>query len=427
MAQATRFDLAIVGGGMVGASLARAASRIGLRTLVIEASEGAENAAAYDDRAIALARGSEQILQSLGVWGELEKESAPIRQVHVSDRGRFGFVRISAAEYGLNALGHVASGRALGRALFGGLERLPGVTLLRPARLVRFIDRPDAVELVVMQQRQERILQCALLAAADGARSPVRQQLGIAATDWAYGQHALIANLTVSAPARGVAYERFTDSGPMAMLPMVDGRYAMVWTLDDAAVEAAMALSDGDFLARVQRRFGMRLGRFTAAAPRSLYPLKLVRAKRQGRGRVLLIGNAAHAVHPITGQGFNLGIRDVAVLADLLFEARRDDKDPGNAELCRAYAQARERDQRELALITDGLVRLFTSPLLPVRAARDIGLTALDNLPWAKALVAQRFMGFGGRQPRPARGIPFPPTPVARTVKTTEHTENTER
>jgi 2-octaprenyl-6-methoxyphenol hydroxylase len=410
MEQPPRFDLAIVGGGMVGASLARAASRIGLQTLVIEAQDaGAGSHQAYDDRAIALAHGSRRILESLGVWPLLASDSAAIRQVHISDRGRFGFARIHAQTHGLEALGYVATGKALGQALFAGLGELPGVTLLAPARLTRFVDRPQGVELVVEEQGQQHHYHCALLAAADGARSPVRRQLGIDASTWDYGQHALITNLSVSHGNRGIAYERFTDRGPLAMLPMQDGRYAMVWTLANPVVEQVMGLSEGQFLEQAQQRFGMRLGRFSKAGPRTSYPLKLIRASRQGRGRVLLIGNAAHAVHPITGQGFNLGIRDVAVLADLLYEASCKGEDYAAPALCQAYASARERDQRELALITDGLVRLFTSPLSPLRTVRDLGLTAIDNLPWAKGLVARRFMGYGGPQPRPARGTPFPP------------------
>lgn len=406
------FDLAIVGGGMVGACLARASAQLGLSCLLVEAA-ASQLLPGYDDRAIALAEGSRRILASFGIWPRLAAQAAAIRQVHVSDRGHYGSLRIRAEDQGVDALGQVVSGHALGQALFSGLENIPQIRLLNPAQLIEIQPGPKGVELILEYQGQRQHYQARLVAAADGARSRIRQQLAIPTTEWDYRQSAIIANLSPSVPPQGIAYERFATQGPMAMLPLVDGRYAMVWTLPQDQAEEALALADAPFLQRLQAQFGMRLGRLHSLGARTSYPLKLIRAHQQAAERVVLMGNAAHALHPITGQGFNLGLRDVACLADLLYDAQRQGADPGGAALGRAYSRARHADQQQLALVTDGLVRLFTNPLPPLALARDLGLVALNNSPSLKHLVARRFMGLSGRQPRPSRGlwVTSPPSP----------------
>jgi 2-octaprenyl-6-methoxyphenol hydroxylase len=193
----------------------------------------------------------------------------------------------------------------------------------------------------------------------------------------------------------------------MAMLPLTEGRYGLVWTISDEDVEHITALTDKQFINQVQERFGYRLGRFRRAGVRSVYPLKLLQAKEHIRPRVALIGNAAHAVHPITGQGFNLGIRDVAVLADVLAEANRAQADIGSLAVLEKYANWRKRDQQAVAMMTDGLVRLFTNPLLPVGVLRNLGMLALDMTPPLKRFVTRQFMGLNGRLPRLSRGLPL--------------------
>ncbi|MEW7980630.1 MAG: 2-octaprenyl-6-methoxyphenyl hydroxylase [gamma proteobacterium symbiont of Phacoides pectinatus] len=402
----SEFDLVIVGGGMVGASLVRALVGRGLSVALVEAWPlDSEAQPSYDDRAIALSQGTRVILESIGVWERLAGDVEPIRRIHVSDRGQFGFARLDCRDHDLEALGYVATGHALGQALLRGVGDLPGVTLLCPARLDSFELDDQAARLTLSLDEGERRISAPLLVAADGARSMVRAALGIEAREWGYGQTAIISNLTSGTPSPGVAYERFTDAGPMAMLPLSGGRYALVWTVADAEVEEVMALDDTQILARVQGRFGNRLGRFQRAGRRSSYPLKLLLAREQVRSRLALIGNAAHAVHPITGQGFNLGIRDVAVLAEVLGDARAAGADIGALETLRAYADWRQRDQQGVALMTDGLVRLFTNPLPPVRLARNLGLLALDLAPPLKQLLSRQFMGLNGRLPRLARGV----------------------
>ncbi|MET0107074.1 MAG: 2-octaprenyl-6-methoxyphenyl hydroxylase [Sedimenticola sp.] len=402
------FDLIIVGGGMVGASLARALSGSGLAIAVVEAwSLDSSQQPSYDDRAIALAYGTRQILQGIGVWEGLQPNAEPIRHIHVSDKGHFGFTRLDHRDHGVDALGYVATGHALGSVLFNGLNALPDITLFCPAQLTTFELQDEQASVTLTMDGEVHRLTARLLVAADGTRSMIRETLGIEVREWGYGQTALISNLTPGIEPSGVAYERFTDAGPMAMLPLTEGRYGMVWTLADEDIDEAMALDDAAFLKQVQQRFGSRLGIFQKAGRRSCYPLKLLQAKEHVRPRVALIGNAAHAVHPITGQGFNLGIRDVAVLADLLADAAREGADVGDMKVLQRYADWRRRDQQAVALMTDGLVRLFTNPLLPVRLARNLGMVALDLAPSIKQLVTRQFMGLNGYLPRLSRGLPL--------------------
>ena len=400
---ATDFDVLVVGGGMVGASLAIALGRQGQRVGVIEAAAmDADVPPSYDDRAIALAYGTRVIFDGLGLWSELVPRVEPIRRVHVSDRGRFGAVRLDCAEQGVDALGYVVTARDLGQVLLAALRNQSGVERLCPAQLQDFEVDTERVTVQVERNGVTDALTARLLVAADGGRSQVRDKLGIAVSRWEYGQTAVVTNVTPERPHRGVAYERFTDTGPLALLPMPAGRCAVVWTLADALVDEVMGLADAEFLARMQDRFGYRLGRLTRAGQRQAYPLQLLRARESVSRRVALAGNAAHTLHPVSGQGFNLGLRDVAVLADVISAG-----DPGDSAALKRYADWRRQDQRVVALFTDGLARLFVNPLLPVRLARDLGLLALDLVPGLKRRFTRRAMGLSGHLPRLALGRHF--------------------
>ncbi len=402
------YDVIIIGGGMVGASLARSLAGRGLKIAVVEAwplRSGRQPS--YDDRAIALAYGSRLILQGMGIWSSLEADAEPIRRIHVSDRGHFGFTRLEASEQGVDALGYVVTAQRLGEIFMQDLEGLTGAAFFCPASLQSFEVTEDAVSVLIIMDGEKQVLRGRLLVAADGNRSLVREGLGIEVREWDYGQTAVISNLTPEAEPDGTAFERFTDTGPMALLPLSGGRYGLVWTLAEAEVDGVMALDERGFLRRVQERFGYRLGRFEKAGRRSSYPLKLLHAREHVRPRVALIGNAAHAVHPITGQGFNLGIRDVAVLAEVISDACKAGDDPGSLRVLQGYADWRKRDQQTVVMLTDGLVRLFTNPLLPLRLGRNLGLLALDLLPGAKRQLTRQFMGLSGRLPRLSRGLPL--------------------
>lgn len=399
------YDLLIVGGGLVGASLAHALAGSGLRIAVIEAVAPKDSVQpSYDDRVIAVSGGSQRILQGMDLWRGMTAVAEPIRDIHVSDRGHFGGARIHSRALGVEALGYVVPARDLGRVLHQGLDDL--VELYCPARLLDFQLGAEAVEARIGRQGETLDLRARLLVAADGGDSPVRARMGFQVREWRYGQTALIANLTPGRPHQGQAYERFTDSGPLALLPMTENRCSLVWTQRDEAVQEYLALADEEFLRRLQARFGLRLGRLARVGRRSSYPLRQLMVHDPVRPRVVLIGNAAHTLHPVAGQGFNLGLRDVAVLADLLAEQVRAGGDPGAMPMLARYRDWRRPDQSALALVTDGLVRLFSNPLLPLRLARNLGLLGFDLMPPLKQAAARRFMGLGGRLPRLARGLP---------------------
>ena len=400
-------DVLIVGGGMVGGSLALALRRSGLRVGLIEARPfPTGNAPAFDDRVIALALGSRRILQGLGLWDELAAEATAIRRIHVSDRGHFGATRIDCADEGVEALGYVAELRAMGAVLTRHFEDSPELDLVMPAALVDLVQ--DATGVTVTVERgsgASETLRGRLLVAADGTASPVRERLGIGVRRQDYGQVAVIANVATERPHRGVAYERFTEHGPLAMLPMGDGRCSLVWTHRAAEAEARMAQDDDGFREGLQQAYGWRLGRIGRVGRRASYPLALWRSEADYLGRCVLIGNAAHTLHPVAGQGLNLGLRDVAVLAELLWQAAHDGHDPGSPALLERFAAWRRDDLRFTAGYTDFLVRLFSNPWPPLGHARACGLIAVDRLAPLRHALARRNMGLAGRQPLLGRGL----------------------
>ena len=413
------YDLVIVGGGLVGGSLACALRGSGLKVCSIEAvAADAASQPSYDERVIALAWGSRRILEGIGLWGQIAPGAEAIHQIHISERGGFGFAHLDRAEQGVEALGYVAPARLLGTAIRGSLGEgagsgVGGLTLLCPARLLGLRMQSDGVDLEVSVAGASRTLRARLLVAADGGDSFVRRRLGLSVRERPYGHDAVITTVTPDRPRPNTAYERFTDTGPLAMLPMTEGRWSVVWTAREADTQTLLRLSDAAFLARLQDRFGYRLGGLTRLGRRVSYPLRQVMAREPVGDRLVLIGNAAHTLHPVAGQGFNLGLRDVAALAEVLADAARAGSDPGGTAVLDAYRRQRGRDQADAALVTDGLARLFVNPWGPLRFARDLGLVGLDLVPGARRLLARRFMGIstdaGGRQPRLSRGLSLEP------------------
>lgn len=403
------FDMLIIGGGMVGASLACALGNLSLRVGVIEAiSPAMPSQPSYDDRTVALAYGSKRIFEGIGVWNRIDRESAaPIEQIHISDRNRFGFTRLNAADLGAPALGYVLENRVLGVALYAAMSALKNVELFCPASMRALRIERDCAYVDVFCEDRLRQISAKLIVAADGADSAVRDSVGIPAAHSEYRQCAIIANVTPQKPHGNTAYERFTESGPLALLPMTKDRCAMVWTARAADVETILAWNDSEFLARLQDRFGERLGVFQRIGKRKAYPLSLTRVKEHVRPRAALVGNAAHAVHPVAGQGFNLGLRDVAALAEVVIDAVRRGDDIGELPVLRAYADWRARDIRVISAFTDGLARIFASSFAPLRLVRDIGLTAVNILPPVKRGLVRMTSGLTGRLPRLARGLPL--------------------
>jgi len=408
------YDIAIVGGGMVGASLAVALAPLGVEVVLVEAiPHDSASQPSFDERTTALSNGSRRILDALGVWRDVEAASTPIRKIHVSDQGRFGFARIDAAEQGLPAMGYVLPNRVLGAALWARLAATPNVRVHCPAKVLGLTAGEDSVELEVAETSrgpaEPRImLQARLVVAADGVQSAVRDAFGVDAKSRDYGQTAVITTVLPQRFHDHVAYERFTDSGPLALLPLDGGRCALVLTLDEAAAGAAMRWSEPEFLAEVQRRFGFRLGRFLKVGRRAQYPLALTQAERLSKGRCVIVGNAAQGLHPVAGMGFNLGLRDMACLAEIIAEHRREPHfDAGAAALLTEYDAWRAADRRGVIAFTDGLVRMFASPLRLARGLRSVGLLAFDLMPQAKAALSRLSTGAiaGARVPKLARGV----------------------
>ncbi len=402
------YDVLIVGGGLVGASLACALGVRGMRVAVVEAvplKSGQQPS--YDERTIALSQGTRRIFDAMGLWDDLRHGVTPIHTIHTSDRGRFGFTRLQREEEGVEALGYVAPARALGAVLGPRVEALDSVDLFCPSQLRHFAVDEQGVSVTLGLEQGTQVIRGQLMVAADGTQSQVRETLQIPTTRWAYGQTAIIANISTQLPHRNVAYERFTDTGPLALLPMSEGRCSLVWTVQDGQVDEVLHLPDTEFLARLQARFGHRLGRLERVGSRHAYPLSLVRAQESVRPRIALIGNAVHTLHPIAGQGFNLGLRDVAVLAELLVDAHATGLDVGDSALLQGYADWRGTDHRRVIAFTDTLARLFVNPLAPLGVLRDAGMVALDLLPPAKRLFGKLTMGRAGKLPRLARGLPL--------------------
>ncbi len=394
------FDLLIVGGGMVGASLAIALENTTLRIGLVEAQPLQSNSQpSFDDRGIALSYGSQRIFQSMGLWPDIAPYATAIRHIHISDRGRFGVTRLSAEEEAVPALGQVMTARELGRTLNQRLQQLSQLTLFCPAQVTAL--EQDSSHVRVTLNNGETI-RTRLLVAADGRDSTIRQLLKLGAWQQEYQQTAVTANISTDKPHQGWAYERFTDSGPMALLPMSDNRSSLVWTVRSGDEEQLLNLSDADFLERLQQRFGYRAGHFIRVGQRHSHPLTLMQSDMPVQQRIVFIGNAAHSLHPIAGQGFNLGLRDVAVLAECLAEAAED---CGEMALLQRYQQWRQKDQDQVVQATDKLVRLFSNNISLLGHLRGAGLALLDTLPAAKRLLALRSMGLGQKQPRLGRGL----------------------
>lgn len=406
------YDIVIAGGGMIGSSLALAMAPLGLRVAIVEAVPRAEPAQpSFDDRYTALSRSTQRMYEAMGLWDDMLAAATPVKRIHVSDQGRFGFAHIDAEEQGVEALGYVVINRVLGAVLQGALDDVEGLDLFCPARIVDSKLGDDfAITTVADAGQQDRDLQCQLLVAADGANSAVRTMIGIAAKQVNYGQCAVVGNLQSERSLADCAYERFTEQGPLALLPINDERAGFVWTVPDQEVDDMLGLDDAEFLERLQAAFGYRLGALSRVGKRTAYPLTLSKALRLTAQRAVLVGNAANGLHPVAAQGFNLGLRDVAALCDCIADAGLASKrggDPGDAALLDRYAAWRRADQRKLVGFTDGLVRLFGHSSRPVRALRNIGMLSFDLVPGVRSLFAKHTMGLAGRLPRLSRGVPL--------------------
>jgi 2-octaprenyl-6-methoxyphenol hydroxylase len=403
--EVTMFDVAIVGGGMVGASLALALAGTGRAVILIEGvAPGSAAQPSFDERTTALGNASRRIFEGLRVWHGLGREAAAIRTIHVSDAGRFGFARLDAGEQGIDAFGYVVPNRVIGSALWLKLASAPGITVRMPARTEAVEIGDEYAELTIRSDATSvsETVRARLVVAADGAHSSVRAAAGIDADVEDYHQVAIVTTVTVDRPHRDTAYERFTPTGPLAVLPLHSGGMAIIWTAAPERATELLALSDAAFLDALQARFGWRAGRFLEVGRRASYPLQLTRAASSVAKRAVLIGNAAQALHPVAGQGFNLGLRDAAMLAELLASGIGD---AGAPELLERFSNWRAADRGGVIRFTDSLVRLFGDERPGVGLARDFGLLLFDLTPPAKSALARVSAGFAGPTPRLARGL----------------------
>lgn len=396
-------DVVIIGGGLVGSSLAIALDGLGLKVALVESAAPRVDAQpSYDERNLVLARASLNALQALGVAEFYEGLTTPIQRVHISRRGDFGAVRIAADELDLPELGAVIPARELGNALLRRLDRCVDLHRHAPADLVAIESADDHVRVRLRTADGEVDLQTRLLVGADGTRSMVRAHFGIATSDTDYGQSAIVTTLTPSRALDGTAYERFTDSGPVALLPLTAGRAGLVLTVPGDAAERIAALDDDAFIAFVHERFGYRAGRLTRPGKRKPYPLTRSLADTLTASRMVLVGNAAQTVHPLGAQGFNLGLRDALTLAERLAAVAAQNGDAGASDVLADYVEARSDDRAATTSFSDDLVHLMASDALPLRGLRSLGFLALDRIPALKRRVALRGMGFRGRTPTKA-------------------------
>ncbi|AIU71708.1 2-octaprenyl-6-methoxyphenyl hydroxylase [Hafnia alvei FB1] len=385
----------IVGGGMAGATLALAVSALSAGRVQVEVVEAvspdSRKHPGFDARAIALAYGTCQQLARIGVWSALKACGTPIERVHVSDQGHAGFVGLEASDYQIPYLGQVIELHQAGARLFTLLEKAPGVTLHCPAKVVS-VERQQHSATIKLDNGTR--LSGELLVAADGSSSALAQHCNV---DWRsedYGQIAVIANVTTSLPHQGKAFERFTRNGPLAMLPMSEGRCSLVWchaAEDQAKIDS---WSDAEFLHQLQQAFGWRLGAMVKAGKRHSYPLRLTSAQQHISHRLALVGNAAQTLHPIAGQGFNLGLRDVMSLAEIIAQAEQQGNDIGSYQILSQYQQRREPDQQATIGVTDGLIHLFANRLAPLVVGRNLGLMAMELVPPLRETLARRTLGW---------------------------------
>jgi 2-octaprenyl-6-methoxyphenol hydroxylase len=398
-------DVLIVGGGLVGASLAIALDGSGLRVVLAEAAPPrVDQQPSYDERNLALARATVNGLTALGVWPLVSARATPIRRIHVSRKGEFGAARFEAAKHGVDAFGAVLPARELGNGLLARLDACGDLVRHAPAQLSGFADAGAAIEARLTTPHGELALRTRLLVGADGTASFVRANAGIETENVDYAQTAFVTTVMPQRDLEGCAYERFTATGPVALLPLTERRAGVVLSVPTADAGRVAALDDAAFLDLVHERFGYKLGRLARAGRRVSYPLRRVFARRLAAPRTVLVGNAAQTLHPIGAQGFNLGLRDALTLAEMLLDNVDAGGDAGAADLLEAYAARRRVDREGTAATSDALARWTADEMPALKLLRTVGLIALDRIGPLQGEFARRGMGFRGHVPRLALG-----------------------
>src|SRR5436305_750411 len=399
-------QLTIAGAGLTGMLLAVACAGAGLPVIVIDRQDpAAMTTDRFDGRTSAIAYGSRLVFDGIGLWPAIERDAEPIREIRVADDDSPLFLHYDHRELGGSTpLGYIVENRVLRRALFDRAAILPSLKLLAPRMMAAMTADEGGATVTLADCAQ---LRTRLVAAADGQNSPLRRAAGIGTVEWRYPQTGIVTTVQHERRHGGMAIEHFLPAGPFAILPMTGDRSSIVWTEDADLAPHLLALPDAEFAAELRTRFGDFLGHVEPVGPRWSYKLALMQAERYAGRRLALVGEAAHVIHPIAGQGLNIGIRDIAALAEIVIDARRLGLDIGDPSLLERYERWRRSDALVLAAVTDGLNRLFSNTIMPVKLARDFGLAVVNRLPPLKRLLMQHAMGVLGDRPRLARGEPL--------------------
>jgi 2-octaprenyl-6-methoxyphenol hydroxylase len=402
-----KFDVLISGGGMVGLTLGLALAQGGLKTVVIDVAPASRVLDPnFDGRVSALAYASVRMLTALGTWDDLAPHAQPIREILATDAKLAGppspfSLHFDAQEVGHDSLGHIAENRHIRTALYAAMDRATNLELIAPA-MVKLLAVDGGGAVVTLADGSQ--IACALVIAAEGRESRLRAEMGINVIGWSYPQTGIVATVEHEKPHNGVAYEHFLPSGPFAILPMTGNRSSLVWTESRAKAPGLLALDEAGFHAELSRRFGDHLGAVKAAGPRWSYPLAFHIAREFVKPRFALVGDCAHGIHPIAGQGLNLGLKDAAALAEVLLDAGRLGRDIGALDTLKRYERWRRFDSVVMGATMDGLNRLFSNDIAPVRHLRDLGLGIVDAIGPARRFFMRHAGGDVGKLPRLMRG-----------------------
>ena len=396
-------DILIVGGGLVGAVAARAISNSGLSVIVVDGQDPSlATAAAFDGRASAVAAASKRLLTAIDIWPYLEKDVSPILDIRVADGASPMFLHYDHEDVGVGPLGYLAENRHIRCAALSALENDPNIIFLAPMRVEKLVRDSNLVTAILSDGS---VVTASLAIAADGRGSKTRENAGIKTTDWRYPQEAIVCTVEHEKPHAFIAHEHFLPAGPFAILPLKGTperpaqRSSIVWTECAAHARQFVGLDDPSFIQELSRRFGDFMGKISVVGPRFCHPLGLQFADTSVARRLVLIGDADHGMHPIAGQGLNMGYRDVAALVDVLAEARHVGLDIGSAAVLKRYQRWRRFDNTLMLAVTDGLNRLFSNNIAPIRVARDIGLGGVNRMPGLKKILMRSAMGLSGDLP----------------------------
>ncbi len=396
------YDLAIVGGGIIGNTLAVALQNSGLRVVSIEAQS--QSISITKNRAYVLSMLSGQIFEGLGIWNEVLPQVTQFSQIQISDADYAGVVKMYPQDLGTETLGYAATHEVLLAALQTKLQTAPNITVMCPAQVVAVEYSNDGAEIIIQTPdgATPTKIRANLVIAADGAKSALREQAGIATTGWNYWQSCITATIVPEKPHQNIAYERFWYAGPIGVLPLADGRCQVVWTVPHQQAEALRDLPASEFIDRLEHCTGGLLGKLELDSQRWLFPVKLMQSQQYTAARLALIGDAAHCCHPVAGQGMNLGIRDAAALAEILVAAHQAGEDIGSDAVLQRYANWRKPENWVILAFTDFLDRMFSTSILPIVIIRRLGLLLLDRLPGFKYLALRLMTGLAGRIPQVA-------------------------